>query len=1355
MINTSEIIRNLLIDSSAKSFVIFLTIVLGLLGFRLLRDNRYTRNARNTHIGPDHVHAIHRVWVFMIVSMLMLPILSFALPSLSIPLPFLNTENSFEKTTSLSALSQRKPVVDSNQDRASPEKVSKNKLDMSTKDQLSARSDFDLSSSTSSPAPISGAANTFQSEPLTSNLAAPSAKALQSTNWTLIFAALWAIVCLALLMRIALAKFWTQRLLNRSMRIDSEDLSLNIGAASLVESTEIDSPAVSGLLSHTIILPAHWRDWNDEKREAVIAHELAHIRRRDGLVVFLAQVNSALFWFNPIAWIAKSKVNRLAELACDQQAALETGDRLLYAQQLLEIAAAKMGHRFQPGIAMAAPNGISERIEMLLDTTRPFTRKASRVFVSTLLLVGIPTLMVIAAAQPGDEDRLTGAEKAAEDWIRTENGKTILTFRGEVVLEDGTPADNPRVRARTSDWLEVSVDNNEFEFDIELKNWHRGGLRILAESEEGKLAAITQYYSHDMRVAASKFHSLKLMPTKSIDFEVLDEGNPVSGANVAANSTDRFTAEGVTNEDGIVTLNFPLDSMLDETLAWCDDGRIGGYSFGCNPVRDPKLPLHKIEVSSCIDQKIRLVESATGKPLAGFKFQSHIIKPDYSYLPRDLVNEMPDLITDENGEATDRWFPDWKSVHFYPDLEHEFEYGQGWSKAGDGKAKLVDGVFVCEFEQPPSLQRLPFKGQLMLPEDVKGGLEIRLTSYQHPQEGRYDPITCRSDIEGNFTADVIQGATYSIAVNDPVWASEAWAGILAGPGSKKTPSPKIKIFKGEPISVTVTAGPNNSPLKNTIVAFSSKYCFEWTEDESTQSGSDSLQWWATTDEHGVARTTAAPGKFSTHIYNPEWRPNQEFEIVKGKPTELVFHRASPGKRMIHGQLSHTNPKADFSGTVVELRSIDGATKSETTVETDASGRFSAEMNGALLGGFAKTSDGRHASSFFIREISDKVHKVAMKPAVSYRGKVVDGNDKPIADQQLHLKVILRDKERNKFARFVSSQFEVDDLVATTDSDGMFEFLAPIGMPCRLYYRTTPATDRDSGLRRYGSRNFLAGEDRPLDIVKIGAAPVPKYPAEHTVSWKVKDCKLSHTRHLFVLEGEGDSVAAFLKSALNEGSKDGRAFYWYCVTRLSTSELQEPDWKKLWETYPAQLPGENEATFFVMGHEKEQIDAITLNAKAKDSKSKLLEFVRANRIEKIDAQKTLDEAFAVAKSTDRKVWLQFSQTRCGPCFMLSRWIDKHKDVLEKAYVFIKVDNLRDENGQDIWKRYVGERSMGIPFCVVLDAEGNVVEETLDLEKSNIGFPSTFEDSRGFRRIFDATAKGKLTEEEIDALIKSIE
>ena len=52
----------------------------------------------------------------------------------------------------------------------------------------------------------------------------------------------------------------------------------------------------------TILLPPQCSEWDLLKRQAVLAHEGAHVANRDFYVLLLASLNRAVFWFSPFAW---------------------------------------------------------------------------------------------------------------------------------------------------------------------------------------------------------------------------------------------------------------------------------------------------------------------------------------------------------------------------------------------------------------------------------------------------------------------------------------------------------------------------------------------------------------------------------------------------------------------------------------------------------------------------------------------------------------------------------------------------------------------------------------------------------------------------------------------------------------------------------------------------------------------------------------------------------------------------------------------------------------------------------------------------------------------------------------------
>ena len=116
------------------------------------------------------------------------------------------------------------------------------------------------------------------------------------------------------------------------------------------------APITVGILRPRILLPAVSAGWSAQQLAAVMAHERAHVRRRDPLVQWLALLNRALFWFHPLAWWLERRLTALAEEACDA-AVLEQGyGAAEYAELLIGMArAVRQGGTRLRAIGVAMP----------------------------------------------------------------------------------------------------------------------------------------------------------------------------------------------------------------------------------------------------------------------------------------------------------------------------------------------------------------------------------------------------------------------------------------------------------------------------------------------------------------------------------------------------------------------------------------------------------------------------------------------------------------------------------------------------------------------------------------------------------------------------------------------------------------------------------------------------------------------------------------------------------------------------------------------------------------------------------------------------------------------------------------
>jgi beta-lactamase regulating signal transducer with metallopeptidase domain len=160
-------------------------------------------------------------------------------------------------------------------------------------------------------------------------------------------------------------------------------------------------PATWGVFRPAVILPLTADMWPGDRRQAVLAHELAHVKRYDCLTQAVAQLACALYWWHPLVWYAARRLGVERERACDDLV-LATGTRASsYATHLLEIASS---HRsvWLSGptlVGMARPSHLASRLAWVLDASLdrrvPTARVSALAALATLLVVA-----PLAAARP-------------------------------------------------------------------------------------------------------------------------------------------------------------------------------------------------------------------------------------------------------------------------------------------------------------------------------------------------------------------------------------------------------------------------------------------------------------------------------------------------------------------------------------------------------------------------------------------------------------------------------------------------------------------------------------------------------------------------------------------------------------------------------------------------------------------------------------------------------------------------------------------------------------------------------------------------------------------------------------------
>jgi beta-lactamase regulating signal transducer with metallopeptidase domain len=124
-----------------------------------------------------------------------------------------------------------------------------------------------------------------------------------------------------------------------------------------------------GILVPRVLLPSDAEKWSDDRIRMVLAHELSHIKRLDWVVQVLADAARAIYWFNPIFWLASSRLRRESEHACDDAVVRMGAAGTHYAEELLAMTRALRSERgvAHPILAMAQPSHLEQRLVALLN----------------------------------------------------------------------------------------------------------------------------------------------------------------------------------------------------------------------------------------------------------------------------------------------------------------------------------------------------------------------------------------------------------------------------------------------------------------------------------------------------------------------------------------------------------------------------------------------------------------------------------------------------------------------------------------------------------------------------------------------------------------------------------------------------------------------------------------------------------------------------------------------------------------------------------------------------------------------------------------------------------------------------
>lgn len=212
----------------------------------------------------------------------------------------------------------------------------------------------------------------------------------------------------------------------------AQPLSTAHGITHVLVSQAGVEPAVLGIVRPTLLWPEGLSGrLTDAHLDAIVVHELCHVRRRDNLSALVHVVVETVFWFHPLVWWLGARLVIERERACDEEVLQMGTDQRRYAEAILKVChfSVRAPAALAAGVGGA---GLSRRIARILSgrTPTPLTNRARVLLASVAVLAAAAplTLGVLEAQRAISDDGLrmsawsqagaSGAAQASGDVLR-------------------------------------------------------------------------------------------------------------------------------------------------------------------------------------------------------------------------------------------------------------------------------------------------------------------------------------------------------------------------------------------------------------------------------------------------------------------------------------------------------------------------------------------------------------------------------------------------------------------------------------------------------------------------------------------------------------------------------------------------------------------------------------------------------------------------------------------------------------------------------------------------------------------------------------------------------------------------
>ena len=251
----------------------------------------------------------------------------------------------------------------------------------------------------------------------------------------------------------------------------------------IFQSENVSSPFVLGIINPRIYLPF---SMNEQDMEHVVAHEQAHIRRKDHWWKPLGFLLLTIHWFNPLMWLAYVLLCRDIELACDEKVIKGLGNeqRADYTQALV---ACSVNRRMIAACPLAFGEvGVKERVKSVMNYKKPAFWV---IIIAVIVCVGVTVCFLTNPKQDSYTLRIVVPAGSQEEFVYTD--EEVSTVRNSIKIWSGDGLGDTEVllfpvnkTAETGYTATYLTHGMPVEFDAEKDTWFKIGVNMQNPTNE-------------------------------------------------------------------------------------------------------------------------------------------------------------------------------------------------------------------------------------------------------------------------------------------------------------------------------------------------------------------------------------------------------------------------------------------------------------------------------------------------------------------------------------------------------------------------------------------------------------------------------------------------------------------------------------------------------------------------------------------------------------------------------------------------------------------------------------------------------------------------------------------------------